>query len=77
MVYLLADVETQFVRTSRDNNRPMINVSDRRQRLEEIFKVRDPLYNEVKDFCVDSGKHSIHDCVEQIKAKLKEFEWKV
>lgn len=77
VVYLLADVETQFVRTSRDNNRPMINVSDRRQRLEEIFKVRDPLYNEVKDFCVVSGKHSIHDCVEQIKAKLKEFEWKV
>ena len=29
------------------------------------------------DFIVDSSHNNVHDCVEQIKAKLKEFSWKL
>ena len=55
----------------------MIAVDDRRKRLEDIFKIRDPLYREACDFIVDSSHNNVHDCVEQIKAKLKEFSWKL
>lgn len=77
VIYLYADVDTQYIRTLRDNNRPMIAVDDRRQRLEDIFNIRDPLYNSVNDLKIDSGASSIHDCVEQIKMKLRELEWKL
>jgi len=71
--YLYADVETQYQRTLHDNNRPMIATDDRRARLESIFKVRDPLYRECSDFIVPSSEMNIRDCVEMIKAKLKEI----
>lgn len=77
VVYLMADVDSQYLRTLKDNNRPMIAVDDRRKRLEDIFKIRDPLYREACDFIVDSSHNNVHDCVEQIKAKLKEFSWKL
>lgn len=38
VVYLMADVDSQYLRTLKDNNRPMIAVDDRRKRLEDIFK---------------------------------------
>ncbi|MGN1281561.1 MAG: shikimate kinase [Succinivibrio sp.] len=75
VIYLYADVNTQYMRTLRDNNRPMIAVEDRRQRLQDIFSIRDPLYCSVNDIRVDSGTSSIHECVEQIKMKLRELEW--
>lgn len=77
IIYLYADVETQYLRTMHDNNRPMIHVDDRRAKLEQIFKLRNPLYNEVQDLIIDSGKNNIHECVEQIKARLKELSWKI
>lgn len=38
VVYLMADVGSQYLRTLKDNNRPMIAVDDRRKRLEDILK---------------------------------------
>lgn len=72
VVYLRADVDTQYQRTRKDNNRPMIYADDRRKRLQEIFDFRDPLYKSIADITVDSGKNSIHDCVETIIAALKD-----
>ena len=53
----------------------MIAVDDRRAKLNEIFKVRYPLYKEVADLEIDTNTHTVHECVEQIKAKLKEMSW--
>lgn len=65
-------MDTQYLRTSHDNNRPMLNVDDRRQRLADIFSKRDPLYKECADITIDSGKMDIHDCVETIIEKIRE-----
>ena len=77
VIYLYADVDTQYKRTMHDTNRPMILVDDRHKRLSDIFSIREPIYNKVCDFVIDSSKHSIHECVEEIKAKLKELSWKI
>ena len=70
-----ASVETQYLRTLKDNGRPMIAVEDRRAKLNEIFNVRYPLYKEVADLEIDTNTHTVHECVEQIIAKLKEMSW--
>ncbi len=73
MCYLNCAVDVQYQRTLRDNGRPMIDTDDRRTRLEEIFKLRDPLYRKISDITVDSGAQSIHECVEELKAKIKDL----
>ncbi|MCI5577651.1 MAG: shikimate kinase [Succinivibrio sp.] len=75
VIYLHASVETQYLRTLKDNGRPMIAVDDRRAKLNEIFNVRYPLYKEVADLEIDTNTHTVHECVELIKAKLKEMSW--
>ena len=72
VVYLRPDVDTQYLRTKKDNGRPMLYADDRRVRLQQIFDYRDPLYQSITDLCIDSGKNEVRSCVELIKAKLSE-----
>ncbi|SFS73111.1 shikimate kinase [Succinivibrio dextrinosolvens] len=71
VVYLYASVDTQYLRTMNDTNRPMIAVEDPKARLHEIFTKRKPLYEEVNDCLVDTNTQNIKQCVEQIKAEIR------
>ncbi len=73
VVYLYADVDTQYLRTSHDENRPMLKVDDKKQRLSSLFSVRQPLYESIMTFSVDTGVNNIRQCVDIIKAKLTEY----
>lgn len=70
VVYLQCAVDKQFERTHKDSNRPLLNTDNPKTRLEELFKVRDPLYQAVADFIIDTGQHSSRSAVRQI---LKAF----
>lgn len=70
VVYLQCAVDKQFERTHKDANRPLLNTDDPKARLEELYKVRDPLYRAVADFIIDTGQHSSRSAVRQI---LKAF----
>lgn len=53
VVYLHASVDQQLHRTARSNNRPLLHdVADRRELLQRLFDVRDPLYREIADLVV-------------------------
>jgi shikimate kinase len=55
VVYLHASVEQQLHRTSRTENRPLLQgVDDRRDVLEKLFEVRDPLYREIADLVLQT-----------------------
>jgi shikimate kinase len=56
VVYLHANIDILHERTRRDRNRPLLNDGDRRQKLEEIMTVRDPLYREVADLVIETDK---------------------
>jgi shikimate kinase len=71
VVYLYANVDTQYLRTMNDSNRPMIAVEDPKARLNDIFSRRKPLYEEVQDCLVDTNIQTIKQCVEQIKAEIR------
>lgn len=73
VVYLRAEVEVQYQRTLNDQNRPMIATDDRRGRLAQIFAYRDPLYRQIGDIIVDSGRMNVRQCVAEIRRRLKEF----
>lgn len=49
VVYLYASVDQQLARTERSDNRPLLQTADRRQTLEKLFHLRDPLYRQIAD----------------------------
>lgn len=60
VVYLQASVDHQFSRTERAENRPLLTqAADRRETLERLFAVRDPLYREIADLTlVTDGRNA-------------------
>lgn len=72
VIYLKTSVNEQLRRTRHDPNRPLLQTADPRARLEELLKIRAPLYREVANLvvCTD-GRHvkrvvqTILRCLEQ------------
>ena len=66
VVYLQCSVEKQLERTHKDPNRPLLNTENPRARLEELLRVRDPLYRSLAHCTVDTGQFSSRSTVRQI-----------
>ncbi len=66
VVYLYADVETQYERTLKDKNRPLLAVNDPKKKLTELMAIRAPLYKEVADIIEATHSKSVTDVVENI-----------
>lgn len=59
VVYLMASVPQQLERTRRDQRRPLLRQSDDPEAtLTRLMEVRDPLYREVADHIIKTGKRS-------------------
>lgn len=69
-IYLYANIETLLQRTSKDRNRPLLQTENPHSTLEELFKIRDPLYRESADIIIDTGKDSIRLAVKEILGKI-------
>jgi shikimate kinase len=70
VVYLSAPVEVLVHRTARDRSRPLLKGTDRRQRIDELLRQREPLYQEIADVVVDTSAHSVRDSVDEICRRL-------
>jgi shikimate kinase len=66
VIYLRCSVEKQLERTHKDSNRPLLKTENPRQRLQDLLRVREPLYRSLADFIVDTGEHSSRSAVRQI-----------
>lgn len=55
VVYLHAPIDVLLQRTRRDRSRPLLQAGDRRLKIEEIMKTRDPIYRETADIVVDTA----------------------
>jgi shikimate kinase len=49
VVYLHASIDQQIARTERTDSRPLLQRGNRRETLERLFSIRDPLYREIAD----------------------------
>jgi shikimate kinase len=70
VVYLHTQPEDLARRLSRDTQRPLLQVADPRQRLRDLYAVRDPLYREVADIVVDTAHKSAAMLVSLISMQL-------
>lgn len=66
VVYLHCPVDKQLERTHRDSNRPLLATDNPRQKLQDLFQVREPIYRSLADCIVDTGLYSSRSAVRQI-----------
>jgi shikimate kinase len=66
VIYLRAQPRDLYQRTRHDKSRPLLATDDPLARLEELQRVRDPLYREVADLIVDTGRQSVGALVDPL-----------
>lgn len=71
VVYLRATPEDLARRLRHDTHRPLLQVGDPLRRLRELFRQRDPLYREVADFVIDTGRTSVPTLVNLLSMQLE------
>lgn len=71
IVYLHASIDILYERTRRDHSRPLLNEGDRRQKLEEIMAIRDPLYRDMAGLVVETDKRPAKTVAKNIVEKIK------
>ena len=70
VIFLRASVNSILHRTGRDKNRPLLQTADPRKRIEELVREREPLYLEVADIIIETGRPNVHAVVQNIFSKL-------
>ena len=59
VLYLHAAPETLWQRLRNSRHRPMLQAADPRNRLFELYQLRDPLYREVADHVIESDREAV------------------
>jgi shikimate kinase len=70
-VYLHAKSHDLWLRTRNDRHRPLLACDDPKARIEELLQVRDPLYREVADLVVETGRPSLARLVELLAERFE------
>jgi len=73
VIYLRTSVEQQLRRTARDRNRPLLQTENPEETLQELMKIRDPLYREVADWTIETDGCRVHDVVQKIVRHIEEM----
>jgi shikimate kinase len=71
VVYLRSSPEELFKRLRHDTTRPLLQGGGALGKLRELHRVRDPLYREVADFVIETGRPSVHMLVNMIMMQLE------
>ena len=72
VIYLHAQPLVLCQRTRSDKSRPLLQGDDPRDRLEKLYAERDPLYREVADLVIDTGRQSVSSLLALVLAKFGE-----
>jgi len=70
VIYLRAAIGSILQRTSHDKNRPLLQTADPRAKLEQLLAERDPLYREIADLVIDTGRPNVQSMVQTILDQL-------
>ncbi|MGH8192111.1 MAG: shikimate kinase [Rhodanobacteraceae bacterium] len=74
VVWLETGIDAQMQRLAHDRKRPLLDTLDRRERLEELAREREPLYRELADLTVHGGGESCRHAAARA-ATLLEQHW--
>ena len=70
VIYLRASINSIMLRTAGDKNRPLLQTADPRRRLEQLMGERDPLYREIADLIIDTGRPNVQSMIQTILDQL-------
>lgn len=70
VVYLETPIDKQVARTQRDKRRPLLQVDEPREVLEQLAEERNPLYEEIADLVVRTDEQSAKIVANLIVEKL-------
>jgi shikimate kinase len=76
VVYLHGQPAALHERVRQDKNRPLLAAADPLARLEALYRERDPLYRDVADIVIDTGRQSVQSLARQLLGQLRES-WKL
>jgi shikimate kinase len=74
IIYLHAPIDILVQRTVRDRGRPLLQSGDRRQKLEDIMKAREPIYRDIAHLVVQTELRPPQSVAREILGKLNELE---
>lgn len=72
VIYLKTPVTEQLTRTRHTRNRPLLETGDRRAVLERLAAERNPLYEGLADFSVDTTGRQVRTVVLHVRRFLEE-----
>ncbi|QPG05423.1 shikimate kinase AroK [Salinimonas marina] len=73
VVYLQTTIDKQVARTQRDKRRPLLQNGEPEAVLRELADIRNPLYEEVADYVIDTDDQSARAVANQIISKIGQF----
>lgn len=71
IIYLRGQVEDLWQRTRHDKSRPLLQGVNMREKLAQLYQMRDPIYTELADFVVDTGSQSAQEICDDIMQLLQ------
>ena len=73
VIYLRTSVHDLWHRTRHDPNRPLLQTGDPYGKLTELYRQRDPLYQQVADIVIQSGRQSAHSLMQHLVGEIENF----
>jgi shikimate kinase len=70
VVYLQTTIDKQVTRTQRDKRRPLLQKDDPEKVLRDLAEERNPMYEEVADYVVQTDDQSARSVANQIIGKI-------
>ena len=74
VIYLHASLDHLWHRTRHDSRRPLLQGENPREILKALLETRDPLYRQVADMVVETGRQSIGKLIRQIADDLSRLD---
>ena len=72
VVYLKTSIENQLRRLSQDKSRPLLQSEDRAQRLLDLARVRNPLYESTADLVYSARNQSVKSTAKELHSAILE-----
>ena len=72
VIYLKASVKAQAARTANNRNRPLLHSGDREDRLQELYNLRAPLYEELAALTVETDSGHVRQIARHIIKVLEQ-----
>ncbi|CAM3745622.1 shikimate kinase [Polynucleobacter antarcticus] len=71
VIYLHANPTELWHRTKGSEGRPLLKNGDPKKILENLYTIRDPLYREIADYVIETGKPSVNQLVHILITQLE------